>query len=61
MDYGVHRKPKFLCGVVLQINGMNYFRFPFINFFVLHGLLGDDDLIKRILREPDDNVRKRLR
>ena len=25
MDYGNSRKPKFLCGVVLQINTMNYF------------------------------------
>lgn len=25
MDYGEQRKPKFLCGVVLQVNGMNYY------------------------------------
>ena len=25
MDYGDQRKPKFLCGVVLQVNGMNYY------------------------------------
>ena len=25
MDYGAERKPKFLCGVVLQVNGMNYY------------------------------------
>ena len=25
MDYGAQRKPKFLCGVVLQVNSMNYY------------------------------------
>ena len=25
MDYGTQRKPKFLCGVVLQVNSMNYY------------------------------------
>lgn len=25
MEYGNHRKPKFLCGVVLQINNINYY------------------------------------
>ena len=25
MDYGDQRKPKFLCGVVLQVNSMNYY------------------------------------
>lgn len=25
MDYGDKRKPKFLCGIVLQVNGMDYY------------------------------------
>lgn len=25
MDYGTQRKPKFLCGVVLQVNSINYY------------------------------------
>ncbi len=25
MDYGDQRKPKFLCGVILQVNSMNYY------------------------------------
>lgn len=25
MNYGEHRKPKFLCGIVLQVNGMGYY------------------------------------